>query len=89
MKVDYQESLDKEEKLLIDVLESKDFTPKSNKQALRRYKRALTKRISINVQEKDIEKYKEKAQKLGIPYQTLISSVLHRYIENSHFRELF
>jgi len=36
--------------------------------------------ISLRIAEYDLEKLKEKAQNDGIPYQTLISMVLHKYI---------
>lgn len=42
---------------------------------------AKRKRISIMVRERDLEKLKVKAQKLGMPYQTLINSILHQYAE--------
>jgi predicted DNA binding CopG/RHH family protein len=38
-------------------------------------------RISIMVRERDLEKLKAKAAKLGMPYQTLINSILHQYAE--------
>jgi predicted DNA binding CopG/RHH family protein len=38
-------------------------------------------RISIMVRERDLEKLKAKAAKLGMPYQTLINSILHQYGE--------
>ncbi|MBW2201691.1 MAG: antitoxin [Deltaproteobacteria bacterium] len=40
------------------------------------------KAISLRIAEYDLEKLKEKAQNDGIPYQTLISMVLHKYITN-------
>lgn len=36
--------------------------------------------ISLRVSNFDLEKLKEKADTEGIPYQTLINSVLHKYI---------
>jgi predicted DNA binding CopG/RHH family protein len=33
------------------------------------------------VRERDLEKLKAKAGKLGMPYQTLINSILHQYAE--------
>ena len=39
------------------------------------------KRISIMVRESDLATIKAKAEKLGMPYQTLINSVLHQYAE--------
>ncbi len=38
------------------------------------------KRINIRISEKDLHSLKRKAISEGIPYQTLISSLLHKYI---------
>jgi predicted DNA binding CopG/RHH family protein len=38
------------------------------------------KRINIRISAKDLEELQKKALDEGIPYQTLISSVLHKYI---------
>ncbi len=38
--------------------------------------------ISLRIARYDLEKIKEKAGKEGIPYQTLINSILHKYITN-------
>ncbi|MBN2000042.1 BrnA antitoxin family protein [candidate division KSB1 bacterium] len=40
------------------------------------------KSISLRISSYDLEKLKEKAQNEGIPYQTLINSILHKYITN-------
>jgi len=40
------------------------------------------KAISLRIAEYDLEKLKEKAKNDGIPYQTLITMVLHKYITN-------
>ena len=39
-----------------------------------------TKNINIRISAYDIEKVKQKSAEEGIPYQTLISSVIHRYV---------
>jgi len=38
--------------------------------------------ISLRLSNFDLEKLKEKANIEGIPYQTLINSILHKYITN-------
>lgn len=43
------------------------------------------KSISLRISNYDLEKLKEKAYNEGIPYQTLINSILHRYITNQLF----
>ena len=45
------------------------------------------KAISLRISEYDLEKLKEKAKDDGIPYQTLISMVLHKYITNQLFEK--
>ena len=39
-----------------------------------------TKNINIRLSEKDVLKLKTKAIETGIPYQTLVSSILHRFV---------
>jgi predicted DNA binding CopG/RHH family protein len=38
------------------------------------------KRINIRISEKDLEMIQRKAIEEGIPYQTLISGVIHKYV---------
>ena len=38
------------------------------------------KRVNIRISEKDLLDLQKRALREGIPYQTLISSVLHKYI---------
>jgi len=38
------------------------------------------KRINIRISSRDLESIQKKAAKEGIPYQTLISSTLHRFV---------
>ncbi len=46
-----------------------------------------SKAISLRMAEYDLEKLKEKAASYGMPYQTLINSVLHKYITNQLFEK--
>jgi len=39
-----------------------------------------TRNINIRISAHDIEKVKQRSAEEGIPYQTLISSIIHRYI---------
>ena len=39
-----------------------------------------TRNINIRISAYDIEKVKQRSKEEGIPYQTLISSVIHKYI---------
>ena len=38
--------------------------------------------ISLRIADYDLERLKEKAANDGIPYQTLINTILHKYITN-------
>ena len=38
------------------------------------------KSISLRLRKYDLEKLKERAQQEGIPYQTLVSSLIHKFI---------
>ena len=48
-------------------------------------KHKLNKRKAINLRllETDLESIKTEAIKAGIPYQTLISSIIHKYVSGS------
>lgn len=39
------------------------------------------KRVSLRLYKHDYDGIQKKAMELGIPYQTLISAIIHRYIE--------
>ena len=62
---------------------------KEQKEQYRAYARATfrkDKRINIRISEKDLLDLQKRAVRQGIPYQTLISSVLHKYV-NGRFIE--
>jgi len=44
------------------------------------YPEAAKGQISIRIDNMDIVFFREEAERLGIPYQTFICSVLHRYV---------
>ena len=55
---------------------------KEQKEHYRAYARATfrkDKRINIRISEKDLLDLQKRAIRQGIPYQTLLSSVLHKY----------
>ena len=83
MKYDY----DKEEKELIDSIENDEWQSISNLQEeikkSKEYVNATLKkdqRMNIRITKKDIDALKVKAVKEGIPYQTLVSSIIHKYL---------
>jgi predicted DNA binding CopG/RHH family protein len=56
---------------------------KEQKEQYRAYARATfrkDKRVNIRISEKDLRDLQKRAMHQGIPYQTLISSVLHKYV---------
>lgn len=41
-----------------------------------------TRNVNIRISESVLEQLKHRSQEEGIPYQTLISSILHKYVTN-------
>lgn len=39
------------------------------------------KRISIRISGRDLDRLRKRALKEGLPYQTLIASILHKYVD--------
>ncbi len=81
----YYELTNDEEKLLKEVesgewVSVKDFKG-LNKKYILAAKNTLnkTKNINIRLSEKVVSRLKTKAAEEGIPYQTLASSILHKY----------
>jgi predicted DNA binding CopG/RHH family protein len=79
---------DKEEKAIIDAYEKGNMKlsspSKKEIQAIKATaKRALVKnrRITIRLYDHDYQGIQKKAMEMGVPYQTLISGIIHRYIE--------
>jgi predicted DNA binding CopG/RHH family protein len=79
--------LDKEEKKILESFESGEWRSVKNLEKEiekhRQYARATLfkdKRINIRISSKDLEELQAIAIEDGIPYQTLISSILHRYV---------
>ncbi|HEX2867056.1 MAG TPA: hypothetical protein VHO03_08430 [Ignavibacteriales bacterium] len=48
---------------------------------------AKNKRINIRLSEMDLAKLKAKSLEEGVPYQTLIASIIHKYVHGK-FREV-
>jgi predicted DNA binding CopG/RHH family protein len=76
----------KEEKNLLDSYEKGEWKSVKNlKTEIHRYQKIAQatirkdKRINIRIAAKDLEDIQKKALEEGIPYQTLISSILHKY----------
>ena len=43
--------------------------------------------ISLRINNYDLEKIKKKADKDGLPYQTLITTVLHKYVNDDFYEK--
>ena len=78
--------LDKYEKEINESYEKnewqsvKDISQKKKKyQELAKVHLRKEKRINIRISEKDLEDIQKKAIMQGLPYQTLIASIIHKY----------
>ncbi len=79
--------LDKDEKKLLNSFEKDEWksVPNSSKRKaeLKEYARATIrkdKRVNIRISERDLKELQRLALREGLPYQTLISSILHKYV---------
>ncbi len=80
-------SLTEEEQRLLDSVEQGEWkTIPGFEQEAERYRAAARatlrkdKRVNIRMTERDLTHFRKAALREGLPYQTLISSVLHKYI---------
>ena len=80
--------LDEEEKEILNAfeegkLEEIEMSKKETEELQSAAKETLTKnsRISVRIPEQDLKKIKFRAIESGIPYQTLITAILHQYAE--------
>lgn len=80
--------LDKEEKEILEAFESGKLKRTSQSKALQKrhqeYADAMFRkdaRINIRLSSRDLRGLQKRALAEGIPYQTLIASVLHKYVE--------
>ena len=82
--------IDQEEKDLMDSLERDEWKPVKNfnrekEKAMSAARNTLKKdkRINLRLTQKDYHQIQIKAIEEGIPYQTLISSIVHKYLNGS------
>jgi len=78
--------LDKYEKEIIESYEKNEWhSVKDAPQKIKKYQELAKihlkkeKRINIRISEKDLEDIQRKAITQGLPYQTLIASIIHKY----------
>tara|TARA_Y100000780_G_scaffold240_1_gene250 strand:+ start:26 stop:340 length:315 start_codon:yes stop_codon:yes gene_type:complete len=88
--------LDKyEQELLKDIENAESFEQVDNyedvlfetKLAAKNYLKK-TKNINIRVAEYDMLMLKRKSAEVNIPYQTILSSLIHQYVEKSQYKTL-
>lgn len=81
--------LDEEEKDLMESIEKKEWIPvevpekqKEIKKLRQAARNTFTKseRMDIRISPKDLQDLKLRALQEGIPYQTLVSSIIHKYL---------
>ena len=78
--------LSEEEKEVLDAFEAGEFksvlTPERKKylQSVAEETFKKDKRINIRISSRDLALLQRRALEEGIPYQTLVSSVLHKYV---------
>ena len=81
--------LSKEEKNLLDAVEAGEYESvltderKAELAAFAANTFKKDKRINIRISKRDLLAVQSKATKEGIPYQTLVSSIIHKYISGS------
>jgi predicted DNA binding CopG/RHH family protein len=77
----------KDEKEILDSVERGEWRTisgaENESRRYQKYARATfrkDKRINIRISEKDLTKLQRRAVKEGLPYQTFISSILHKFV---------
>jgi predicted DNA binding CopG/RHH family protein len=81
---------DEEERILIESIEKGEWVPVDDLQAaideaksIAISTKAKDTRINIRLASRDLKILKTIALEEGVPYQTLVSSVLHKYAKNN------
>lgn len=81
--------LSKDEKELLNAVEAGEFESiltearRKELQAIASNTFKKDKRINIRISNRDLTAIRSKASQEGIPYQTLVSSIIHKYISGS------
>ena len=78
---------DEDERKLIDSIENEEWIPVKDRETIinrikgsAREELRKKKRINNRLSERDLEVIKRRAVEEGMPYQTLIASVIHKYV---------
>ncbi len=84
-----QVNLTKDEQKLLDAVESGQFESvltderRAELKAVAGFTSKKDKRINVRISNRDFMAIQSKALQQGIPYQTLVSSIIHKYISGS------
>lgn len=82
-------ALTQEEKALLDSVESGEYESILTKSRRKELETAANltfkkdKRINIRISNRDLVAIQSRASEEGIPYQTYVSSIIHKYISGS------
>jgi predicted DNA binding CopG/RHH family protein len=86
--------LAKEEQEILDSFEKDEWVPVKNlserKAELMKYARSTLKkdkRLNIRISERDLNELQRKAVTEGLPYQTYVASIIHKFV-NGKLREV-
>jgi len=83
------DKLTKEEREILDSYERGEWVSVLGKDEIERYRASAKttfkkdKRVNIRISGKDLELIQERALIEGLPYQTLMSSVLHKFVNGN------
>ena len=78
--------VDKEERVLLDAYERGKLRSVATKKELAKFRAAARataikdRRVNIRLSSNDLREIQARALAEGLPYQTLIASVLHKYV---------
>lgn len=84
-------TLDEEEQDILDAFESGKLKPVANiQEEIQRHRQIATatfkkdKRINIRIANRDLSELQKLALVEGIPYQTFITSILHKFVDGKY-----
>ena len=87
MNEDAFRALDEYEQDIMDSIEKDQYIPVQNRETLIQQAKGAArstlkkdKRMNIRISERDLKNLKIRALQEGIPYQTLVSMILHKYL---------
>jgi predicted DNA binding CopG/RHH family protein len=82
--------LSKEEKETLESFEKEEWVPTKNlperKKLLSEYAKNTQKkdrRLNIRISERDLVELQRKAVREGLPYQTYVSSIIHKFVNGT------